>query len=197
MKKISRSEAKAEGLNRYFTGKGCKRGHVAERKTHNGECTECASIGYKAYREANKEQRNEYCRSWYAKNKDRNAERFKKFKEANPNYWRDWEAERRKNPSIRIAKNARNRIRRALLGENKSANTEKLIGCTIEELTKHLERKFLPGMTWENYGSWHVDHKRPCISFDLSKPSHQRACFHFKNLQPLWARDNIAKGGRQ
>jgi hypothetical protein len=69
-----------------------------------------------------------------------------------------------------------------------------MLGCTIEELWKHLEKKFKPGMTKENHGKWHVDHIIPCAIFDLSKPEEQIKCFHYTNLQPLWAIDNIRKG---
>ena len=72
----------------------------------------------------------------------------------------------------------------------------KLVGCSIDQLKQHLEFQFKPGMTWNNYGKWHVDHKKPCASFDLSKPSEQRKCFNWKNLQPLWAEENLSKGAR-
>jgi hypothetical protein len=71
-----------------------------------------------------------------------------------------------------------------------------LIGCTIKELTVHLEKLFHPGMNWDNQGKWHVDHIIPCASFDLSDPVHQLECFHWSNLQPLWGPDNIRKGKR-
>jgi hypothetical protein len=70
-----------------------------------------------------------------------------------------------------------------------------LLGCTIDFFKNHLESKFVEGMSWQNYGKgWHIDHIIPCVSFDLSKPEEQRKCFHFSNLQPLWAVDNIRKG---
>jgi len=52
-------------------------------------------------------------------------------------------------------------------------------------------------MTWENHGKfgWHIDHIRPCCSFDLSKPADQFECFNYKNLQPLWAHENWSKHG--
>jgi hypothetical protein len=78
----------------------------------------------------------------------------------------------------------------------KSAQTLELIGCGVEELKRHLETHFLPGMSWDNYGEWHIDHIRPCASFDLTDPAQQRACFNFKNLQPLWAKDNLSKGSK-
>lgn len=54
--------------------------------------------------------------------------------------------------------------------------------------------QFEPGMTWENYGTeWHVDHIVPCSYFDLTDPEQQRICFNYRNLQPLWAKDNLEK----
>ena len=71
-----------------------------------------------------------------------------------------------------------------------------VVGYALDELKKHLEKQFANNMTWENYGrnGWHIDHIRPCASFDLSEPAQQRECFHYSNLQPLWAKDNLAKG---
>jgi hypothetical protein len=50
-------------------------------------------------------------------------------------------------------------------------------------------------MTWDNYGKggWHIDHKRPCCDFELTKESEQKLCFNFKNCQPLWEADNLHK----
>jgi hypothetical protein len=70
----------------------------------------------------------------------------------------------------------------------------KLVGCSIIFLKRYLQKQFTVGMTWKNYGKWHVDHKIPCCQFDLSKESEQRKCFHWTNLQPLWARENLRKG---
>jgi len=89
------------------------------------------------------------------------------------------------------------RVRQALKKTKKSASTMRLVGCSLDDLKIHLESQFTDGMTWENYGDWHVDHIRPCASFDLKKPEEQRICFHYTNLQPLWAADNESKGARQ
>ena len=74
--------------------------------------------------------------------------------------------------------------------------TMKLIGCDIPHLIKHLESNFKDGMTWDNYGKWHVDHIQPCISFDLEDINQQKKCFHYTNLQPLWAKENWLKGDK-
>ena len=51
-------------------------------------------------------------------------------------------------------------------------------------------------MSWGNYGKWHVDHIRPCASFNLVNEEEQKKCFHYTNLQPLWAKDNLSKGSK-
>ena len=69
-----------------------------------------------------------------------------------------------------------------------------LVGCTVQELRDHLESKFTDGMSWENHGEWHVDHIKPCASYALADEAQQKECFHYTNLQPLWANDNMSKG---
>jgi len=98
--------------------------------------------------------------------------------------------------NYKLKRNLRTRIWSALKGLYKTARSEKLVGCSIENLKCHLEKQFQSGMTWDNYGKWHVDHIKPCSSFDLSIPSQQHECFHFTNLQPLWAKDNISKNNK-
>lgn len=97
------------------------------------------------------------------------------------------------NPYFRMTQNLRRRINSALHGKNKSQNTLSMIGCTIEELKLYLEKQFTKGMSWDNYGEWHIDHIKPCASFDLSLENEQKLCFHYTNLQPLWAEDNLRK----
>ena len=67
------------------------------------------------------------------------------------------------------------------------------VGCTSEKLRKHLEEQFENGMTWENIGKWHIDHIKPCAKFDLNLEEEKHKCFHYTNLQPLWAVDNLKK----
>ena len=100
---------------------------------------------------------------------------------------------RMKDPVFRLKRNLRTRLHHALAGLHKKDRTMNLVGCSIENLKKYIESKFQQGMSWENYGKWHVDHIRPCASFDLSDPHQQEKCFHYSNLQPLWAEDNLRK----
>jgi hypothetical protein len=94
--------------------------------------------------------------------------------------------------------NLRSRLNHTLENGTKSKRTLELLGCTVEHLRKHLESKFKEGMTWDNYGfyGWHVDHIIPCDKFDLINPKQQEQCFHYTNLQPLWAEENFKKGNK-
>jgi hypothetical protein len=101
-------------------------------------------------------------------------------------------------PPAKLAHSIRVRVRLALRGVARSSHTAELLGCSASDLQSWLTAQFKPGMSWGNYGPvWHVDHKRPCASFDLSKPEQQKACFHYTNLQPLFAEENLRKGARQ
>lgn len=104
----------------------------------------------------------------------------------------------RQNPEWRLVRNLRRRLNFVLDGKRKCEATMKLVGCTPFQLMKHLETMFQDGMAWDNYGraGWHVDHRVPCDFFDLSNTEEQKRCFHYSNLQPLWAGDNLLKGSK-
>ena len=68
-----------------------------------------------------------------------------------------------------------------------------ILGCTFAEFQEHIQKQFKSDMAWNNYGKWHIDHIRPCASFDLLDPEEQKKCFHYTNLQPLWAEENMKK----
>jgi len=78
----------------------------------------------------------------------------------------------------------------------KTEQTMSLLGCSIVYLKNHLESKFTQGMSFDNYGDWHIDHIVPCNSFDLTILENREKCFHYSNLQPLWAVDNFIKGSK-
>jgi Prasinovirus endonuclease VII len=78
----------------------------------------------------------------------------------------------------------------------KNGRTIELIGCTWIFLKRHLESQFMDGMSWANRHLWHIDHERPCASFDLTDREQQLACFHYSNLRPLWSHENMKKGAK-
>lgn len=107
---------------------------------------------------------------------------------------REQSRKRRSDIKNRIRLNLGTRLYLAV--QKKHGNTMELTGCSKDELFAHLESKFTEGMNWENYGKWHIDHIKPCASFDLTRVEEQKKCFHWKNLQPLWAIDNMKKGAK-
>lgn len=103
-------------------------------------------------------------------------------------------------PSFKMASRQRMRIADLLSkkGIHKKGKTLRLIGCSAKFLSDYIESKFKPGMNWNNYGiyGWHVDHIKPLSKFDLEDPDQQKIAFHYTNLQPLWANENIKKSNK-
>jgi hypothetical protein len=138
-------------------------------------------------------------RAWKQNNHERNAAAFSKWSQKNRDRRRAnasrFAEKHRFDSEYRLVCNVRSRVSSIVRGKDKSAKTMELLGCSIEQLRGHLEAKFAPGMSWSNYGKfgWHIDHIRPCASFDFNDRDQQRECFHYTNLQPLWAADNIRK----
>lgn len=117
-----------------------------------------------------------------------------KFKEKNPNYKKTYEKERRKDPIYKLESNMRKRLWKILKTKKmlKTDNTFKIVGENVIFLKEYLEKKFTEGMTWENYGQWHVDHIIPLCSANTEEEV--KILFHYTNLQPLWGKDNLKKG---
>lgn len=104
-------------------------------------------------------------------------------------------ARARADKEFALMKSIRNRVDLAIkrYGVTKKDRTLVLVGCSVSELVKHIESRFVSGMSWDNRGKWHLDHVIPVSAFDLNDPCQQEAAFHYTNLQPLWARDNLSK----
>ena len=113
-----------------------------------------------------------------------------KLNEFTKNYRRD---RYKKDTGFKIKANLRTRQYQALKGITKTKPGLELIGCEFEYFMGYLESLFKTGMTWENYGLWHVDHIKPCSAFDLTDPNQQKDCFHYTNQQPLWCNENLTK----
>ena len=95
-----------------------------------------------------------------------------------------------------LRKNIHNIFRERSTLKYKKLHSQKLLGASHRKTVKHIESLFQPGMSWNNYGKWHIDHIVPCSSFDLKCPVQQLACCHYTNLQPLWQFDNLSKGSK-
>jgi hypothetical protein len=171
----------------------------------------------KEYREANADKLREAYRLAYAANADerrkKNRATAKRNRAKNTAREREWRRlnkdkvrgyylkhvskKRKSDVCFRLQQTVRSRVHGALARAliKKNDRTLSYVGCTGSELRDWLEAKFLPGMTWDNHGrhGWHIDHIIPLAKFDLKDPEQQAAAFHYTNLQPLWAKDNLTK----
>ena len=135
----------------------------------------------RAHYQANKEKICEWQRAHYQANKEKVNERYLAYQKKR--YAED--------PAYAMVSRLRRRLNNALKGQAKPASTMELVGCSSEKLCAWLEMHFAEGMTWDNRDKWHIDHIKPIASFeDPADPD----CWHWSNLQPLWAEDNLRKG---
>jgi hypothetical protein len=152
------------------------------------ECKACLNARERDRRSGNPEEYNKKKRESYQVRKNKINETRRK----------NLQRRRDEEPRYRVMMALHVRLYDAVKHQRgvKSAKTLELLSCTVDQLQTFLEAEFTDGMTWENYGEWHIDHIRPCASFNLEDPEEQKKCFHWTNLQPLWARDNIMKGDK-
>jgi hypothetical protein len=102
---------------------------------------------------------------------------------------------RNTDPQFAIADRLRRRINQALRTANasKCGGMVEASGCDLSSLVRHIESQFADGMSWLNRNEWHIDHIVPLSAFDLADHDQQKVAFHFTNLRPLWATDNLRK----
>lgn len=185
------------------------------RDKHNKEI----KIKARLFRKQNKDKINTEMRKWWHEHHEAQLLRSKIYRDKYPEkarlrkfLWRKNNREKyhqsnanyyKNNIIARLANGLRARVILAIKAQNnrKNSHLTDLIGCDISELRLHLEKQFQDGMDWKNWGradsikkTWHIDHKIPCISFNLSDVQEQKKCFHYSNLQPLWSFDNLSKG---
>jgi hypothetical protein len=158
------------------------------------------------YYSKNKDKIKKRLKEWYLENKEKRKERYKE--NSRMNYYKDKKKKMARVMAYQKIKNKtdinwilrkrlRGRLQKALKGIIKSKRTMELLGVPhLDFLKAWLQSQFKEGMTWENRHLWHIDHIIPCSSFDLTKPEEQAKCFHYTNLQPLWASENLSKGNR-
>ncbi len=194
------------------TCKRCKKGFTynLNRNRRRGVCDLCKKkrrltnhiLTNRKYRRSEKGLKNakEYSQQYREKirkeNKGKAPVRKKRRtkEEMNKRLRERWEED----SQFRISKNISRGIRNILGGSKNCVGWERVVGYTIKDLKKHLEKQFKSGMTWDNYGrgGWHIDHKVPKSAFNFTKPEHAdfKRCWALKNLQPLWEKENMRKG---
>lgn len=132
--------------------------------------------------------------NWMRKAKATNHRVIKKQSEYSMRY-----SKRRAKTDLgfRLKCNVRRQISASLRGREKGGRNLELLGvASMDMYREFLESKFADGMTWENYGLWHIDHIIPLSKFNLQDPNEQRLAFNYKNTRPLWAGENLKRGNR-
>ena len=164
-------------------------------------CKDCAKEKKKEHYIKNSEREKEYAKNWYRQNKTRSISVSMKYQKENSERIRDNKRKRAKerranDPKYRAERGVRHRVWKAInrLGAKKGTSTFNIVGCSRCYLFKHLESQFSKGMTWDNYGEWHIDHIVPLSSAETYCEM-IKLC-HYTNLQPLWAKDNLSKGDK-
>lgn len=152
------------------------------------------------WKEKNKERRIKYNNEWIAKNPEKRREYALKWRINNPdkakNKSKKDSAKRRSTLRGKLNNTMSRSISMSLKNGIKARrHWEAVVGYTVEQLKMSLEKNFKTGMTWENYGQWHIDHKIPISVFNYETPEDIdfKKCWALSNLQPLWAKENIAK----
>jgi len=218
---IPRKIARRIGIQRYFTGKPCKYGHICERYTSSGSCVECvhnnntsdeARSYQKEYYKDNKEKRINYQKVYYRKNidfklayhkkyREANIENIRQYREANKKYLNEYDRayrkeRRRTDPEYKLTIKMRRMLRRVIevTNETKKSSTFKILGYTSSDLKSHIESQFLPGMTWDNTDEWHIDHIYPISRFIKEGIEDPKIINSLENLRPMWKIDNLSKG---
>ena len=169
-------------------------------------CTICNNARIQKWRVDNYEERRKYRDRYYKENYDKIREKGKRWYHSNPEKVKEqreaYKSTRNKkkrernliDPLFKLRENLRSRTSHAFSdrGYTKKSLTYNYLGIDFKSLQKYIENMFTEGMTWENYGDWHIDH---IIPLDSAKDEDELiALVHYKNLQPLWEFDNVSKG---
>lgn len=197
--------------NKCFTIKPLEEYYTTGRYEHKActICKECIRNKRSNYYKLNKEKclskHKQYVNGLYKnrkklldklyaqKNKDKIKTYKKKYYQLHKEYYNKIARERYKTDiEHKIAVSHRNRLN-SVIKFKRNFKSADLLGCSLKEVRAHLESKFQSGMSWDNYGDWHIDHVIPLYDFNLSLKEEQQKAFHYTNLQPLWAIDNLRK----
>ncbi len=150
------------------------------------------------WRDKNPEKRRQIEKKWRDANKPTVAAAYKRWLQSKG--LQHLRQKRISNPQVAAAGSLRLRMRMAIQAARagKTSSSQDMLGAPMGVVLTHIEKQFQRGMNWGNWGKtgWHVDHIIPCAAFDLTDPQQQRRCFHYTNLRPVWASENLSKNAR-
>jgi hypothetical protein len=196
--------AKIMGINkplvlRTLKESGCVVGPSGRKNTGGRK------VATKRYYEKHKEFLLEKCKAWHKENREYRREYHKEWREDNRDKWnetkRNYERNRKSSdPIYKLIGNFRTAIYTVLKENNVTKNDHyfNILGYSQEDLINHLGNLLIDGMTWDNYGEWHVDHVLPITHFKFSSTDDEafKECWSLNNLQPLWGYENISKSNK-
>lgn len=180
---------------------------------YRSHCKDCISNQARKNRESNQEREKNRYKKYYQEHKEEKARyqknKLEQLREYNRNYYYKNNVKEsvknrfKNNPELRIKRIFRSRLVDVIKGKSKTSAILEYLGCSYSFLIQYLESKFEEGMTWDNYGNpngdhsncWHIDHIIPVSSMGTDENS-LRTIWHYTNLQPLWAKDNLSKGAK-
>lgn len=190
MEKVTRAEAIERKLPRYYSGNECRNGHICERITSSRKCVMCNREYQSRLFHSNQAHKEKVLARLAKANKSTQKNGWAKLS-ANPEKKNEYRREGyKRNPMNQIM---RSMVRRTLLGKH-SNRTAILLGYGGEELKSSITEKLHSGMTWDNYGEWHIDHIKPISAFLADGETDPAVVNSLDNLQPMWASENLKKG---
>lgn len=160
----------------------------------------------KSWRDKNIEHARAIEKQWCKKNPHKTKAYLAKYRSTHreeikvrrAKWWQDNYPRMKTDLQWYVLQTLRGRLKSLVRHRSERGMALKLLGCSLTDFLIYLESKFEPGMSWQNCGvnGWEIDHVMPCAIFDLTKEEHQKRCFHFSNMQPLWATENRSKGAK-
>lgn len=197
--RIENREAEAIASRIWYENNKERKASVAKIRVINNR--EKINATKRKYYAANKEKIREKRNEWNKKTQERRRTVRDGWRSANRDRIRETDrrisARRRSTVSGKLNASIGIAMCQSLNGTKNGRKWETLVNYNVEQLKMHLEKQFLPGMSWDNYGKsgWHIDHKIPISAFNYEKPGDIdfKRCWELTNLRPMWAIDNIRK----
>jgi hypothetical protein len=201
MKICSKCKIEKDFVEFYARGGVCKKCQIASVKKRSIENREAIAERKKVRYMENREKNLIDKQLYYKANKEKLDEKCRLYAKAHPEImragWRKYRSKKMATPKGKLNNSISARVNHSLgKGVKAGRAWEELVGFTVDQLKAHLEKKFKPGMSWENYGSyWSIDHKIPVAVHNFEHPDDIdfRFCWSLKNLQPLEVKINSSK----
>jgi len=193
LSEFSMRSASPDGLSYMCRGCAAQRGkqyraarreaEAERRKDYRIRNSDYVSSYKRAWQDANREAYNAYMRRYRRTDKARSARGQYERSRASTDH------------RFRLDRNLSRQIRLSLAGSKQGRSWETLVGYSLDELMREIESKFQPGMGWENYGDWHIDHVycKALFRYQSAGDVEFRLCWALRNLTPMWGRENRAK----